>query len=313
MTAHAGAVEERMIQTRLGSLAVRLLGDGPPAVLWHSLFLDERSWQRVEDALARERRLVVVTGPGHGRSSDPGHRYTLGDCAAAAGEVLDTLDIRGSVDWLGNAWGGHVGVVFAASWPDRCRTLATFGTPIQAYGRAARLQLRVLLAVHGVVGMRGFLSNGIRDALLSARTRTDDPGAAALVVDGLRTLDRGALTNAMLSISLGRPDLTQRLSAIRCFTVFVTGDAHAEWTPTQARDKVRLLALGSVAVVPDTAYLTPLEAPEATIRIVRDLWAQPGLSPTVLPDDQGVQRVPNEGSSSARATASGAPPSAMTA
>ena len=34
-----------------------------------------------------------------------------------------------------------------------------------------------------------------------------------------------------------------------------------------------MLAKGSVAVVPDTAYLTPLEAPTETVRIVRDLWA----------------------------------------
>ena len=33
------------------------------------------------------------------------------------------------------------------------------------------------------------------------------------------------------------------------------------------------VAKGSVVVVPDTAYLTPLEAPAETIRIVRDLWA----------------------------------------
>ena len=41
--------ERRRIQTRVGSLAVRVRGEGPPAVLWHSLFVDERSWQRVED------------------------------------------------------------------------------------------------------------------------------------------------------------------------------------------------------------------------------------------------------------------------
>ena len=31
-----------MVDTRLGSLAVRVRGDGPVAVLWHSLFVDER-------------------------------------------------------------------------------------------------------------------------------------------------------------------------------------------------------------------------------------------------------------------------------
>jgi pimeloyl-ACP methyl ester carboxylesterase len=272
------------IPTRVGSLAVRLIGDGPPAVLWHSLFVDERSWQQVVEELARDRRLVIITGPGHGASADPGHRYSLDDCAAAAGEVLAALDIDGPVDWVGNAWGGHVGVVFAATWPDRCRTLATFGTPVESYGRSERPQFRFLLAVYRVVGMRGFLSNAIVEALLSPRTRANDPDAVALVLSGLRTMDRRSLANAMVSISIRRPDLTPRLAAVRCPTVFVTGSHLPDWVPDLAAAKSRLLANGSVAVIPDTAYLTPLEAPVETIRIVRDLWeehthvARPGIS-----------------------------------
>lgn len=260
------------IPTRVGALAVRVRGEGPPAVLWHSLFVDERSWQRVEEGLARDRRLVIITGPGHGASEDPGRRYSLDDCAAAAGDVLAALDIQEPVDWVGNAWGGHVGVVFAATWPDRCRTLTTFGTPIQAYDRSDQLFFRTLLAAYRVVGMVDFLSSGIRDALLSPKTRSNDAEAVALVLDCLRTMERRPLVNAMVSISLRRPDLTSRLEAIRCPTVFVTGSDHSEWTPEQAEAKCRLLAAGSVGVVPDTAYLTPLEAPLETLRIVRDLW-----------------------------------------
>lgn len=85
------ADERHRIPTKVGSLAVRVRGEGRPAVLWHSLFVDERSWQRVEDELARDRRLVSITGPGHGASSNPGHGYSLDDCAAAAGEVLAAL------------------------------------------------------------------------------------------------------------------------------------------------------------------------------------------------------------------------------
>src|SRR5215207_3906431 len=103
--------EPHRIPTRVGSLAVRVRGDGPAAVLWHSLFVDERSWQRVGDELARDRRLVIITGPGHGASSDPGHRYSMDDCAEAAGEVLAAHKIDEPVDWVGNAWGGHVGIV----------------------------------------------------------------------------------------------------------------------------------------------------------------------------------------------------------
>lgn len=124
-----GMDERRTVPTGVGSLALRVRGEGPAAVLWHSLFVDERSWARVEEGLARDRRLVIITGPGHGASADPGHRYSLDDCAAAAGEVLAALDIDVPVDWVGNAWGGHVGIVFAATQPDRCRTLVTLGTP----------------------------------------------------------------------------------------------------------------------------------------------------------------------------------------
>jgi pimeloyl-ACP methyl ester carboxylesterase len=255
-------------------LAVRVQGEGPPAVLWHSLFVDERSWGRVDDALARDRRLVIITGPGHGASADPGHRYSLDDCAAAAGEVLAALEIREPVDWVGNAWGGHVGIVFAATWPDRCRTLVTFGTPVQAYGRSERLLFRLLLGVYRVTGMVDFLSNGIRDALLSPKTRSNDPEAVALVLDSLRTMDRRGLANAMVSISLERPDLTQRLASIRCPTVFVTGADHREWTGDQVTAASQTLAIGSAAVVPETAYLIPLEAPATTMQHVRDLWAR---------------------------------------
>ena len=64
--------ERQIVETRLGALAVRVHGEGPVAVLWHSLFVDDSTWSRVEDDLARARRLVIITGPGHGVSPDPG-------------------------------------------------------------------------------------------------------------------------------------------------------------------------------------------------------------------------------------------------
>src|SRR5215208_6643211 len=122
---------DRMVDTRVGKLRVAVIGErGPTAVLWHSLFVDERSWQGMLPRLADRRRLVVVTGPGHGASADPGRRYTLRDCAQAAMQVLDALKITEPVDWVGNAWGGHVGLIFAAEWPDRCRSVVAFGTPM---------------------------------------------------------------------------------------------------------------------------------------------------------------------------------------
>jgi pimeloyl-ACP methyl ester carboxylesterase len=266
--------KRQMVDTRLGALAVRVRGEGPVAVLWHSLFVDDRTWNRVEDDLARVRRLVIITGPGHGASRDPVRRYTLDECAEAAAEVLASLDVVEPVDWLGNAWGGHVGVVFAARWPERCRTLVTLGTPIQSYTFSERLSIWILLPIVRLFGPVGFISSGVRDVLLSPTTLAQDPEGGELVIDCLRTMNRAALVNAVVSISLRRPDLTSQLAQTRCPTLFVTGGDHKGWTMEQAQAASRLLADSAVEVIPNAAYLLPLEAPDRTVQLVRDFWAE---------------------------------------
>ena len=196
------------VQTRLGSLAVRVRGEGPTAVLWHSLFVDERSWRRVEEALGRDRRLVIITGPGHGASPDPGRRYSLDDCAAAAGRhPRGTRDRRAGGlgrQCLGRARGGGLRVGVARSMQDA-------GHPRDADPglRSVRTDRRSGRCWPSIASSAwsGFLSSGIRDALLSPRTRANDPEAVALVLDSLRSMRRRALGNAMESISLRRPDL----------------------------------------------------------------------------------------------------------
>jgi len=266
--------ERHTVETQVGPLAVRVRGQGPTAVLWHSLFVDERAWGRVENELATERRLVIITGPGHGASGDPGRRYTLDDCAEAAGTVLDTVGPDEPVDWLGNAWGGHVGLVFVAMRPERCRTLVTLGTPVQSLSLVERARTISLLVAYRLFGPAGFIRTGVVDAMLSARTRAQDPAAVALVEDSLIHADPGALCNAIVSISLRRPDLTQRLAEISVPSLFVTGSDHKGWTPHQAVAASKMLPRGSAAVVADASYLVPFEDPAATIQLVRQFWAE---------------------------------------
>jgi pimeloyl-ACP methyl ester carboxylesterase len=216
---------------------------------------------------------VLVTGPGHGNSTDPGRRYTMQDCAAAAKTVLDTLGLDGPVDWVGNAWGGHVGVVYAATWPRRCRTLVTVGTPIHAYSRMGRVQTRLLLAAYRRLDPVRFIRDGVVETLLSAQTRADDPAALDLVRDSFTNADRAGLRNAVVSISLHRQDLTPLLNRIEAPTLFVTGADHSDWSPQQAESASRLLPHGSMAVVDGAAYLAPLENPRRFVELVRKFWA----------------------------------------
>ena len=249
-------------------------------MLWHSLFVDSGSWNRVEADLTADHQLVLVDGPGHGASSDPGRSYTMQECAEAAHTVLDALGITEPVDWVGNAWGGHVGVVFASQWPGRCRSLVTIGTPIQPLNTKERTRTLMLLAAYRLLGPASFIQSGVTNVLLSATTRTDDEAAVDYVKKCITNADRSRLRNAVASVSLRREDLTPLLGRLATPTLFITGADHTGWTPQQARATSQLLPHGSSAVVPDAAYLPPLEAPQETAALIRSFWVtRPATTP----------------------------------
>ena len=281
-------MSERMIQTTVGRLRVRIEGDEPgraTALLWHSLFVDERTWDRVIPDLAQDRRLVLITGPGHGASGDPGHRYTLIDCADAAAEVLRAVDITDPVDWVGNAWGGHVGLVLAARRPELIRTLVAASSPIHPWQRAVRLQTQlVLLPLYRLLGPVGFIADAVVEANLSPATRQRDRAAETLVRDCFTQANRARMANAIASIGLGRPDLTPLLESVQVPTLLLTGSAHPDWSAEQVRAAAARLPDGSSGVVDDAAYLIPLEAPAAFTHLVRQFWAPPPPQAHPIPD-----------------------------
>lgn len=275
-------MSERMVETRVGRLKVTVRGDrGPTALLWHSLFVDERSWNGMLPHLADRRRLVMVTGPGHGASTDPGRRYTLSECAEAAVQVLDVLSVSEPVDWVGNAWGGHVGMVVAADRPERCRSVVAFGTPVAALSAPERRRTRLLLGLYRLLGPSPTIVDATTAVLLSPRTIERDPDAVSYVHDCLHRADRRMLRNAIVSISMRRPDLADELERVRQPVLIVTGADHHGFTAEQAQDAVGVLARGRLALLSDTAYLAPLEAPAASADLVLALWdeVQAGVTP----------------------------------
>ena len=109
--------------------------------------------------------------------------------------------------------------------------------------------------------------------LLSPQTIDRNPDAVAVVHDCLRRADRRMLRNAIVSISIHRPDLADHLGRVRQPVLIVTGTDHHGFTPEQAREAVGVLPSGQLAVIPDTAYLAPLEAPAASADLVLALWS----------------------------------------
>ncbi|MGO4692522.1 alpha/beta fold hydrolase [Glaciibacter sp. 2TAF33] len=263
----------RSIETRLGMLRVREMGAGPPAVLWHSLFVDSTTWSRVVTGLAGHRRLLIVDGPSHGDSECWVEPFTLDDCVGAAGDVLDRLGVREPVDWVGNAWGGHVGIAFAASQADRCRTLVTVGTPVHPLTPDERRQLELLLPVYRLAGPVRPIIKALAESLLGPGA---EPDAVEAVAHAFRRAPRSGMRNAIRCAALERPDLTDTLAAVLAPTLMVTAARDPGWTPTEARAVAASLTGLGIITLPGTGRVSPLySAAPALVALVANFWFDP--------------------------------------
>ena len=266
------------VDTELGHLAARVV-PGPPevAVLWHSMFTDSRSWDRVVDHLREERTLVLVDGWSFGDSADL-HQVVdkFNDhCVRAAVAVLASVQDElgaGQVDWLGSAWGGHVGLQLAASRPELVRSLVTISTPVQAPSSSMLRQVRLLLPVYRAIGMRGPVRQGLLAGMLTDHSRHTDPGAIEALTGPMTRPNRKAIANTVHSGIVFRTDLAWAAALVRCPTLMIATDDRGEWSPTQCAETAAGMKDARSAVLTGSRALPSLECPTELAGLVTHFW-----------------------------------------
>ena len=249
-----------LIATNLGGLHVERMGAGSPVVLWHSLFLDSRSWCGLQDDLARNHTVYVIDGPSHGRSEPVGHDFTFDECVSAAAQVLDGLGLDQPVDWVGNAWGGHIGIQLAAHQPGRIRTLTTIGTPAHPLRTVERwTQAWPLVHLYRLTGPNPLLLKPLSDALVGRESFQAAPDLAKAVMSGFTDAQKGAMFHAMRSMMLNRPDMTSDMAAIKAPTLLIAGrDDITGWRPADAQAVADTMADATVIAAAGSGHSSPL-------------------------------------------------------
>lgn len=293
-----------MVPTTLGPLAVRVVGAGRPALLWHSLYADSTTWGRVEPALARHRRLVLIDGPAHGESPPGTSTPSLATCATAACEVLDALGIDDPVDWVGNAWGGHVGIVFASERPERCRSLCVVGTPVPALTATEAAETRLSMGLYRVLGPRP-LASLLARVLLGEDVAVADPEATSVFTKAYTRASRRGLGDVVRGISLGRPSLTPALGSVMAPTLMVCAAEDSMLSPDAAAAATRRLPRGGLAVLPTAGHIGPLLRTSAQLGdLITRFWADPAdVAASLRVPAPAPEATPSSGVGPSRASA----------
>jgi pimeloyl-ACP methyl ester carboxylesterase len=266
-----------LIATDLGGLHVDRTGIGSPIVLWHSLFLDSQSWCGLQDELSREHSVYTIDGPCHGNSEVVRRDFTFGECVSAAEQVLDRLGLDEPVDWVGNAWGGHVGIQLAVRRPDRIRTLTTIGTPAHPLRRVERwTKAWPLVQLYRFAGPNPLLLKPLSDALVGAESAQLAPDLAKTVMSGFAGAQKSAMFHALRSMMLNRPDMAADMARIAAPTLIIAGREDCTgWRPADAQAVANTMADAKVVATAGSGHSSPLLIDrDRVLRSITEFWAR---------------------------------------
>jgi pimeloyl-ACP methyl ester carboxylesterase len=259
------------VRTRLGALRIRRIGAGPMTVLWPSMFVDSSTWDSLIPELDLDREYVLVDGPGLGRSDALLRRSTITEAADAAVDLLDGLGAAGPVDWVGNAFGGHVGYKLAAM-PGVLRSLVAISAPVERITQAQRAQINLLLPLLRLAGPIAPVRDAVVGAMLTDASAHDER-IRRIVVESLERPSRRSMTNALRSFILDRVDVTAELAAIGVPCLYIASDDRGDWSEDEALQAAARTPNATAVTVQRARTLIPLEQPAVVADHLRSFWA----------------------------------------
>lgn len=246
-----------------------------PTVLWPSMFVDSHTWDLMLPLLLADspdpRRFVLVDPPGLGRSEPLRRPSSIVEAADAAVDLLAELGIEREVDWIGNAFGGHVGFALATR-PGVLRSLVAVSSPAEAIPADLRRQIRTLQPLLRAFGPVGPVRSAIVEAMLSDASAAT-PEVRKVVLESLARPTRASLALALRSFILERADVSATLPEFGVPSLFVASDDRGDWSPDDAARSATATPGARVVTIAGARTLIPLEQPRALADATRAFWA----------------------------------------
>ncbi len=115
------------IEIRDTRLFYELVGEGEPVALLNGVMMTTQSWHLQTLALSERYRCLLHDFRGQLLSDKPDEPWTMEEHAADLAALLDHLEID-RCHLVGTSYGGEVGLIFAATFPERVESLAVISS-----------------------------------------------------------------------------------------------------------------------------------------------------------------------------------------
>ena len=246
----------------VNGIAFHAAVSGPPGAPWltfsNSHATDLSLWDVQAARIQGAFRVLRYDTRGHGRTQATDGAYDFGLLASDVVALWDALGIARS-HFVGLSLGGTTGIEVALRHPDRVASLAACDCRCNATPEfSASWNPRIVSAERE--GMEALVEPTIQRWFTPA-FRERNPAA----VDKVRGMIRGTSVAGYVGCAeaLKRIDCESRLSAIRCPTLFLTGEKDPSAPPDLVAHWQSLVGGSRLSVVRDAAHITNIEQRDA--------------------------------------------------
>ncbi len=255
------------VRTRLGRWFYEERGAAkrprdPAILLMHGFFFDGRSWKGQVEPLSALGRVVILDGPGHGRSEAP-PRFSLEDHADALLDVYAELGLERAV-LVGLSWGGMVAMRMALQHPEKVRAMALLDTSAGAELLQNRVKYRLLAAFTRRYGFPpAMVETQMLPKFFSPEYLRDHREAARGYMRVGAGFDRDGVSRAALAVLIKRKSIEPSLGRVRAPTLVICGSEDAA-TPLHRSETIAQGIPGAkLIVLPRVGHMSAIEQPAA--------------------------------------------------
>lgn len=251
------------VRTHLGRLfceehgASKRSGD-PAIVLLHGLLFDGGMWRDQIAPLATLGRVLVVDGPGHGRS-ELARGFTLEQHADSLADALRELGVAHAIV-VGLSWGGMVAMRLALRQPSLVAGLALLDTSAEREPIGNRWKYRAFVAVHRRIGTPyALFERQIAPLMFADSTLSARPDLVRRTYERAMGFDREAVAQAAIAVVVERTNVLPELPRVRAPTLVMCGALDRATPPEKSRAIARAIPGAELVVIDGVGHMAPLE------------------------------------------------------